>query len=85
MDIRIAGNLRAVKGCSARSINRLLCRKGPLWQDESFDHVLRGEESLRETIEYIRQNPVRKSLVDKPENYPWLYPKCGAGTPAREL
>jgi len=81
--------LRAIKGVSARSINKLNGRSGPVWQDESFDHVLRGYESLRETIEYIRQNPVRRGLVQKPEDYPWLWIdpgiKCGAGTPAREL
>ena len=85
--------LRAIKGASARSINILLGRPGSVWQDESFDHVLRGNESLRETVEYIRQNPVRKGLVTKPEDYPWLWIApdlcgaglCGAGTPAREL
>jgi len=72
--------LRAIKGSSARSINRLSGRTGPVWQDESFDHVLRGDESLRETIEYIRQNPVRKGLVERPEDYQWLWVECGAGT-----
>ena len=67
--------LRAIKGSSARSINRLAGRRGLLWQDESFDHVLRGNESLRETIEYIRQNPVRRGLVTKPEAYEWLWVK----------
>ena len=82
--------LRAIKGTSARSINILLGRRGSVWQDESFDHVLRGNESLLETVEYIRQNPLRKGLVSKPEDYPWLwiFPAlsglCGAGTPARE-
>jgi REP element-mobilizing transposase RayT len=61
--------LRAIKGASARSINKLCNSKGPLWQDESFDHVLRGNKSLLETVEYIRQNPVRKGLVEKPEDY----------------
>jgi REP element-mobilizing transposase RayT len=65
--------LKAIKGCSARSINKLSGRTGPVWQDESFDHVLRGDESLRETIEYIRQNPVRKGLVEEPEDYQWLW------------
>jgi REP element-mobilizing transposase RayT len=77
--------LRAIKGSSARSINKLTDRKGPVWQDESFDHVLRGDESLKETIEYIRQNPVRKGLVKEPEMYQWLWSECGAGTPAREI
>ncbi len=76
--------LRAIKGCSARSINKLTGEAGAVWQDESFDHVLRGDESLQETIEYIRQNPVRKGLVETPEDYQWLWVECGAGTLARE-
>ncbi len=80
--------LKAIKGCSARSINKLRGTTGAVWQDESFDHVLRGDESLRETVDYICQNPVRRGLVSKPEEYPWLWVNpalCGAGTPAREL
>jgi REP element-mobilizing transposase RayT len=69
--------LRAIKWSSARNINKLTGRTGPEWQDESFDHVLRGDESLRETIEYIRQNPVRKGLVAKPEEYQWLWFESG--------
>jgi len=65
--------LKAIKGTSARSINKLRGSSGPVWQDESFDHVLRGDESLRETVEYIRQNPVRKGLAQKPEDYQWLW------------
>jgi REP element-mobilizing transposase RayT len=73
--------LRAIKGASARSVNKLTGRTGPVWQDESFDHVLRGDETLRETIDYIRQNPVRKGLVEKPEDYQWLWvEECGAGS-----
>jgi putative transposase len=77
--------LRAIKGTSARNINKLTGRTCPAWRDESFDHVLRGNESLWETIDYIRQNPVRKKLVEKPEDYQWLWLECGAGTPAREI
>ncbi len=64
---------KAIKGTSARGMNKLIGRSGPVWQDESFDHVLRGDESLRETVEYIRQNPVRKGLVASPEAYEWLW------------
>jgi hypothetical protein len=44
-----------------------------MWQEESFDHVLRSEERLEETVEYIRQNPVRRGLVARPEDYRWLW------------
>ena len=65
--------LKRIKGVSARSVNQLLKSEGPVWQEESFDHVLRSDESLEEKLEYIRQNPVRRGLVKTPEEYPWLW------------
>lgn len=67
--------LRKIKGASSRRVNQQLGRRGRLWQDESFDHELRNDESLAEKCEYIRQNPVRKGLVTHPDDYPWLWPK----------
>ncbi|MGA8431439.1 MAG: transposase [Candidatus Sulfotelmatobacter sp.] len=66
--------LKLIKGMSARSVNKLEGRIGPVWQEESFDHIIRGEENFHETMEYIRQNPVRRGLVAKPEDYRWLWP-----------
>jgi REP element-mobilizing transposase RayT len=65
--------LKLIKGASARNVNRLFNHSGPVWQDESFDHVLRSDGELQEKIEYMRQNPVRRGLVEKPEDYPWLW------------
>ena len=65
--------LKLIKGVSARSVNRLLGSSGPVWQDESLDHVLRSDESFGEKLEYIRQNPVRAGLVIRPEDYRWLW------------
>jgi REP-associated tyrosine transposase len=65
--------LKLIKGVSARIVNKLLGSSGPVWQDESFDHVLRSEESFEEKLEYIRQNPVRAGLVRSVEEYPWLW------------
>lgn len=73
--------LQCGKSVSAHRINRLLHQGGPVWQEESFDHVLRSDESLKEKCEYIRQNPVRAGLVDRPEDYRWLWIECGAGAP----
>jgi REP element-mobilizing transposase RayT len=61
--------LRAIKGSSARSVNKLA---SPGWTVVAR-RILRsraaGNETLRETIEHIRQNPARRGLVDKPESY----------------
>ena len=65
--------MQCMKGATAHRINKLLHRSGPVWEEESFDHVLRSDESLKEKAEYIRQNPVRRGLVERPEDYRWLW------------
>ena len=40
--------INAIKGPAARRINALLNRKGPVWQEEFFDHVLRSNEVQRQ-------------------------------------
>ena len=65
--------MRAVKGASAHIINRQLGREGAVWQEESFDHVLRSSDSLDAKIEYVLQNPVRKGLVQEWPSYRWLW------------
>jgi len=45
--------------------------KGQIWQEGFFDHVLRNDESMSQKWEYIRQNPVRAGLVDRPEDWPY--------------
>ena len=42
-----------------------------VWQEESFDHVLRCSEGLDAKVEYVLQNPVRKGLVADWREYPW--------------
>lgn len=46
------------------------------WQHQAYDHVLRQHERTRgafaSTAHYIRENPVRASLVAKPKDYPFL-------------
>jgi REP element-mobilizing transposase RayT len=65
--------LKLIKGPAARSVNKRTRTYGTLWQDESFDHVLRSNESFDEKFEYIRQNPVRRGLATRPEEYEWLW------------
>ena len=60
-------------GVSSHSVSKALRRAGPVWQKESFDHVLRSDEGLREKVDYICLNPVRKGLVRDADEYPWLW------------
>jgi REP element-mobilizing transposase RayT len=63
--------MRGIKGASARRINQRMGRHGSVWQEESFDHVLRCSEGLDAKVEYVLQNPVRKGLVADWREYPW--------------
>lgn len=65
--------LHGIKGASAHRVNRCLGRRGRVWQAESFDHVRRSEESEQEKADYICMNPVRRGLVQNPDDYPWLW------------
>jgi hypothetical protein len=51
--------------------------KCSVWSDESFDHVIRHGAELEG--EYIRQNPVKRALVEHPDSYEWLFIKSITG------
>ncbi len=65
--------MHAIKSEWAHHINKALERKGKVWQDESFDHVLRGDESLAGRTAYILENPLRAGLVKSSAEYRWLW------------
>ena len=43
------------------------------WQRDFFDHRLRDHHQLEEKTAYILANPIRKGLVKRPEDWPWIY------------
>ncbi len=64
---------QAIKGASGCAINRRLERHGAVWQEESFDHVLRSSQNLDAKIDYVLQNPVRKGWVSNWCDYRWAW------------
>lgn len=58
----LSGILKSWKGVSSNEINLLTGRKGSLWLDESFDHIVRSWKSLKKFEEYIQENPTRAGL-----------------------
>jgi REP element-mobilizing transposase RayT len=78
--------MQAIKGASAHQINRMLGRKGKVWEQEFFDRALRREESIADKVEYILGNPIASGLVDNPLDYRWTWRDTGdslAGEDAR--
>jgi type I restriction enzyme R subunit len=69
----LAEVLNLIKSVSAHKINRRLFRSGHVWQDESFDHVLRHNESIDAKLLYLMENPVAAGLARNPLAYKWLW------------
>ena len=69
-------NMRKVVGEWKESTAR---RAGICWQRDFFDHRLRDDENHVAKAHYIRMNPVRKGLADKPENWPYVWEEKAAG------
>ena len=45
--------------------------KGKFWQTSFYDHFLRKQEDVKETVMYVLNNPVRKGLVSERREYPY--------------
>ena len=69
---------------SIQNWKRFLARHiGIAWQRDFFDHRLRNDESLTEKWNYIRENPVRKGLAAKPDDWPYQWTSGRDGSPSR--
>lgn len=62
--------LKSWKGYLAHEANRLLSRTGEFWQPEYYDHLIRSERELADTIAYVQRNPANAGL----RAWPWVWP-----------
>ncbi len=61
-----------IKGVSARAANARLGRSEMrFWQDESFDHWIRGPGEYAKILSYIENNAVKAHLCANPQDWPW--------------
>jgi REP element-mobilizing transposase RayT len=68
----LAEIMKGIKGTSARNINKLLGRRGQLWQDESFDRIMRSGE-FQNKLEYIVTNPISAGISSRAGEYRWVW------------
>lgn len=59
------------KSVSARRLCRKFQLTSPLWQADTFDHILRSKKSYAEKWNYVSENPVRKGLVANSSEWLW--------------
>lgn len=60
----------ALKQTLARAAHRSKSA-GQIWQEGSFDHMLRSDESMSQKWNYIRENAMRAGLVERAEAWPY--------------
>ncbi|MBL9211980.1 MAG: transposase [Opitutaceae bacterium] len=61
---------KAWKSISARRLIRSQRISPPIWQPDTFDHILRSAKSYSEKWDYVRANPVRAGLIDDASVWP---------------
>ncbi|HET9282936.1 MAG TPA: transposase, partial [Candidatus Angelobacter sp.] len=69
----LAEIMNGIKGASSHSVNKLLKRRGRLWEPESFDRVPRSEADFEYCVLYIVENPITAGLAKGPDDYPWAW------------
>ena len=65
--------MHSIKRFTARESNKILNRQGKFWQEESYDRMVRDQMELRNTVEYVINNPVKVGLVNNWEDWPHTY------------
>ncbi len=79
--VRLSSITQSIKGYLARRINQMAGRKGVLWQEETYDHVIRNAGDYLDRATYILDNPRRRGLVDDGTAWPWWGRGDGAPRP----
>ena len=67
--------VRDWKSFTAREINHLLKRTGPLWQEDYWDRYIRDEKHYHDAIRYILENPVKAHLAQTAGDWRFCYLK----------
>ena len=61
--------LHTWKSFTANQLQRKFQRRGSVWQDETYDHIIRTEREFYDTVRYILNNAYKRWGV---EDYPWV-------------
>ena len=77
----LAELFHSIKSFTAHEINKLENITGQVWENESFDRMIRGDADLEEKFHYICRNPWDSGVVPMTEHYPWLWtPDAASGS-----
>lgn len=81
----LARAMRNFGQCYVQAFNRRHRRSGTLWQGRYKSCLVESERYLMTVYRYIELNPVRASMVEQPEHYPWSSVHANVGLLRDEL
>ena len=67
----LARIMQHIKGRFARRLHERNGGHGKLWQGRYYETVMRDEASLLRRMTYIEENPLRATLAEEVEQYPY--------------
>jgi len=65
--------MKKLKGVTAFEINKLLVRKGHLWEKSYFDKAIRDESHFQLAYNYIKNNAIKANLKDADIRFYGIY------------
>ena len=63
--------LHSWKSYTSNEVNKVLGRRGTLWQREYHDRFIRDDDHYAKAFRYIEENPVKAGLVARAEDWRW--------------
>ncbi|HPO14155.1 MAG TPA: TaqI-like C-terminal specificity domain-containing protein [Candidatus Hydrogenedentes bacterium] len=66
-EVKLSQIMHSWKSFTANEANKKMKHKGPFWQQESYDHLIRDEQDYLHAIDYALTNPENAGL----KNWPW--------------
>jgi REP element-mobilizing transposase RayT len=67
--------LHSWKSFTSNEANKILGRKGPFWEHEYFDRLVRDADELQRTVQYVIENPAKAGLQDW--KWVWVHDALG--------
>lgn len=80
---QLSDGMKQLNGRYAKRFNRRHGRRGHLFESRFSAWVVRDEEHLRATCEYVLANPVKAGLCDRLGDWPWASAAALGGVTAR--
>ncbi len=73
VEATLARIVHGIKSYTAHAINRLMKRRGSIWERGYYDRVVRTEGDFWEKMRYVAYNPVRSGLAAEPQSYAFAW------------